>query len=118
MADLTLDDILATSEAEATEVGSLIALTTGLKTQLDQALVGEPISPAGKAKMDKIFASLQAQKDAVTAAILANTPSTAAPTPDIEPAAGALGQTGSASAGLAPSADGTPAAGAPAQTVG
>lgn len=113
MADLTLDDILATSEAETTEISSLIALTTGLKTQLDQALVGEPISPAGKAKMDKIFANLQAQKDAVAAAVLANTPSTAAPaTPETGQAAG------SAQTGLSgTSAGGTQAAGAPSQTV-
>lgn len=111
MADLTLDDILATSEAETTEIGSLIALTAGLKTQLDQALVGEPISPAGKAKMNKIFANLQAQKDAVAAAILANTPSTAEPEPAPAPAP--------ADIPAAPStASNTPAAGTPTPAVG
>lgn len=107
MADMTLDDILATSEAEETEVASLIALTTGLKTQLDQALVGEPISPAGKAKMNKIFASLQAQKDEIAAAILANTPSAAPATPAPAP-------TDSPAPSTVPD---TPAAGASTQTV-
>lgn len=115
MADMTLDDILATSEAEESEVASLIALTTGLKTQLDQALVGEPISPAGKAKMNKIFANLQAQKDEITAAILANTPSAApvAPTPAPTPAPAPADSPAPSTAPDAPA----PAAGVSTQTV-
>lgn len=109
MADMTLDDILATSEAEESEVASLIALTTGLKTQLDQALVGEPISPAGKAKMNKIFANLQAQKDEIAAAILANTPSAATVTPTPAPAP--------ADSPAPSTVPDTPAAGASTQTV-
>jgi len=87
MADHTLEDVLANSEAEKTEIDSLISLITGMKTLLDQALAGEPISPAGKARVNKIFDAIQAQRDEVTAAILANTPSNPTPEPTPEPPA-------------------------------
>jgi len=75
MADATLDDVLANTAAEKTEVDSLITLTSGIKTQLDQALAGEPISPAGVAKVNAIFAAINAHKQEISDAILANTPS-------------------------------------------
>lgn len=86
MTDYTLDDIIANAEAEKTEVDSLITLTAGLKTQLEAALNGEPISPAGHARFNKIFADIQAQRDAIAAAVIANTPSAPAePEPDAPP---------------------------------
>lgn len=86
MTDYTLDDIIANAEAEKTEVDSLITLTAGLKTQLEAALNGEPISPAGHARFNKIFADIQAQRDAIAAAVIANTPSAppADPAPPVD----------------------------------
>lgn len=96
MTDYTLDDIIANAEAEKTEVDSLISLTAGLKTQLEAALNGEPISPAGHARFNKIFADIQAQRDAIAAAVIANTPSAPPAEPTPTPPVDSAGATPSA----------------------
>lgn len=88
MADVTLDDILADTTAERTEVDALATLTAGIKTQLDQALAGATLTPAQQAKVNAIFTNIENNKAAISAAILANTPSTTTP-----PATGGTGVT-------------------------
>lgn len=86
MADVTLDDILADTTAEGTEVQSLATLTAGIKAQLDQALSGASLTPAQQAKVNQIFANIEANKGALATAITANTPSN--PTPPTTGGAG------------------------------
>lgn len=91
MADMTLDDVLADTTAERTEVDSLATLAAGIKAQLDQALAGQTLSPAAQAKVNKIFQNIEDNKAAISAAILANTPSTTTP-----PGTGGTGVTSTA----------------------
>ena len=71
----TLDETLASVEANATVGGSAVALMTTLKTRLDEALSGVTLPPAVQAKVDAIFNASESDKAALEAAILANTPS-------------------------------------------
>jgi hypothetical protein len=73
MPELTMDDVLANTEAEGTEIGALETFSKGLKTLLDNALANEPISPAGTRRVDKLFAAIADQKDAIAAALSAST---------------------------------------------
>lgn len=75
MADHTLDDILADTTAERSDIDALATLAAGIKTQLDQALSGATLTPAQQARVNAIFTNIEANKDALAAAILANTPS-------------------------------------------
>lgn len=71
----TLDDVLADVTAEATAIDSLSALTAGLKQQLADALAGVALPPNVQAKIDTVFAGLEANKQKVIDAISANTDS-------------------------------------------
>lgn len=79
MADVTLDQVLADTTAEKTEVDSLATLAAGIKAQLDQALSGATLSPDQQAKVNQIFANIETNKAAIVASITANTPSAAPP---------------------------------------
>lgn len=104
MADVTLDDILADTQAESTADASIVTLLNGLQTQLTQALSGQTISPAAQAKVNAIFKNMQANDAAISAAILANTP--ASPTP---PASGGTAGTSTAvTSSINPSTVGAP----------
>lgn len=70
----TLDETLASVESNGTVGGSAIALMTSLKTRLDEALSGVTLPQAVQAKVDAIFNASEADKAAIEAAILANTP--------------------------------------------
>lgn len=74
MADVSLDDILAETTAQATSDASIAALLTGIKTQLDQALSGATLTPAQQAKVNAIFGNLKANDKTIADAIAANTP--------------------------------------------
>lgn len=81
----TLEDVLADVADESTKEDSLIALTNGLKAQLDAALAGS-LTPAQQAKVDGIFAAIEANKAKVQASIDANTSPPATPAvPPAEP---------------------------------
>ncbi len=71
----TLDDCLA----DITDLGSkedgLITLTANIKAQLD-AITAGALTPAQQAKVDAIFAGVEARKTAVVTALDANTPKT------------------------------------------
>lgn len=83
----TLDEVLAAVKEEGTQQGSLITLTSGIKAQLDAVLAGQ-LPPAAQAKVDAIFAQVDADKAKVVDAINANTPAaTPAPVPDAPPPA-------------------------------
>jgi hypothetical protein len=69
----TLDDIIASVDSEDAVDDSIIALLTGIKAQLDAVLAGG-ITPAQQAKVDAIFAKVEASKAKVAAAVVANTP--------------------------------------------
>ena len=88
MADLTLDDILAATTAEQTADASIVTLLQGVEAQLATALAGQGISPAAQAKINTIFANMQANIGTITAAVTANTPAApAAPAATPAPAA-------------------------------
>ena len=78
----TLDQVLADVTAQTSQIASLATLTAGIKQQLADALAGTTIPPAVQAKIDAVFAGLEANNAAVTAAIAANTPPTPAPVPN------------------------------------
>lgn len=70
----TLDEVLTDVEAEGTQIDGLSTLTAGLKQQLADALAGVTLSPAVQAKVDAVFAGVEANKQKVVDAINANTP--------------------------------------------
>ncbi len=73
----SLDEVIDDVTAEGTQIDGLTTLTAGIKAQLDAALAGA-LTPAQQAKIDAIFAGVEANKQKVVDAINANTP--AAPT--------------------------------------
>jgi hypothetical protein len=75
---VTLDQLLAKVQEETTLETSIIAMLGSIKAQLDAALSAE-LTPAAQAKVDAIFAALEANTSNLSAAVAANTP--AAPTP-------------------------------------
>lgn len=101
----TLEDIIAETEAERDLDASIVALLTGLKQQLDEALSGATLTPAQQAKVNTIFSNLQKNRDALAAALAANT--SAAPAPD-KPKADAQATSVSVSSSKNPSAPGEP----------
>lgn len=75
----TLDETLTLVTQEGTVDDSLIALTQGIKAQLDQLLAGG-LTSEQQAKVDQVFAGIQANIEKVSAAVTANTPASP-PTP-------------------------------------
>ncbi len=79
----TLEETLAAVEAESTSGASIIALLVGIKKQLDDALGGQ-LTPSQQMRVDAIFNKATANKDAIDAAVTANT-ETAPPPADKVP---------------------------------
>jgi hypothetical protein len=75
----TLDQVLADVTDESTQIDSLSTLTAGIKAQLDAILAGS-LTPDQQAKVDAVFAGIEANKAKVVAAINANSPPAPAPT--------------------------------------
>lgn len=69
----TLDQLLQEVQDSSTVEDSIISLLTNIKTQLDAALSAE-LTPAAQAKVDAIFAALEANQAKLSDAMLANTP--------------------------------------------
>lgn len=69
----TLDEVLADVADESTKIDSLSTLVAGIKAQLDAILAGG-VTPEVQAKVDALFAGIEANKAKVQAAIDANTP--------------------------------------------
>ena len=70
---ITLDQLLAKVQEETTLETSIVALLTSVKAQLDSALSAE-LTPSAQAKVDAIFAALEANTGNLSAAVAANTP--------------------------------------------
>lgn len=75
----TLDQILTDVADESTQIDSLSTLTAGIKQQLADALAGTTLPTAVQAKIDAVFAGVEANKGKVVAAINANTTAAAQP---------------------------------------
>ena len=75
----TLDQVLADTEDEKTQIASLSTFVQGLQKQLADALSGEVISPTAQAKIDQIFANVESNKAAVVQAMNTNTPASSIP---------------------------------------
>lgn len=69
----TLDEVLADVQAESTQIDSLATLTAGIKQQLIDALAGTVLPPEVQAKVDAVWAGVEANKAKVVDAINANT---------------------------------------------
>lgn len=68
----TLDEVLADVNEESTKLDSLTAFVAGLKQQIADALAGATLPPAIQAKVDAVFAGVEANKAKVVAAMDAN----------------------------------------------
>ena len=65
----TLDEVLAKVTQESGSIDSLIALMEGIKQQLADALSGATLPPEVQAKVDAVFAGVEANINKVVAAI-------------------------------------------------
>jgi hypothetical protein len=72
----SLDETLAKVTEANSKADSLIALTAGIKAQLDEALADVNLTAEQQAKVDAIFGEAAASVDEIDAAISANTPPT------------------------------------------
>lgn len=70
----TLDQVLADVAEESTQIDSLSAFVAGLKQQIADALAGTTLPPAVQAKVDAVFAGVEANKGKVVAAMAENVP--------------------------------------------
>jgi hypothetical protein len=70
----TIDDVLAGVTELDTLEDSLIALTTNIKALLDAALANTTVPAEVQAKIDAVFAQVEANKVQVADAVTANTP--------------------------------------------
>lgn len=77
----TLDETLAAVTAEDTKIDGIIALVTGLKQQLADALAGTTLPPAVQQKIDAVFATATASAGKIDTALAANTPAAPPATP-------------------------------------
>jgi len=69
----TLQEVADDITAETTVIGGISTLIDGLQAQLAAALAGTALSPATQAQVDAIFASAEANKAALAAALLKGT---------------------------------------------
>jgi hypothetical protein len=76
----TLDDDLAAVTAESTRLDSIDTLITTLNQRIADALSGTTLPPAVQAKVDAVFAGLQANSAKIDTALNTNVPPPA-PTP-------------------------------------
>jgi len=74
MPPTTLDNVLTIVADERTVIASLEAFINGLKAQLAAALAGADLSPVVAAKVEAIFVAVAANRAAISAAIVTNTP--------------------------------------------
>ena len=75
----TLDQLVQDVNDESTLEDSIITLLNGIQAQLTAALAGTTLPTAVQAKVDAAFATLEANKAKLAAAITANTPAAPAP---------------------------------------
>lgn len=68
----TLDDVLDRVTSQRTQIDSLVALTRGLHQQVVEAM-GATLTPSQQDRIERIFAAVQDNADAVAAAVKENT---------------------------------------------
>lgn len=85
MADL--DQVLADVQSESTLIAGISAFVSGLKQQLADALANTSLPPDVQAKIDAVFAGVEANKSSLAAALATDTSGAPVPPPDA-PAAG------------------------------
>jgi len=103
---ITVQQILDDVANESAVIDSVSTLLAGLKAQVTAALASTNVAPASQAQLDEIFAAVDANRQKLAAAVVANTPASAADAPS----AAATPVSGPAAA----SAAGTPVPTAPA----
>src|SRR4051794_35866658 len=70
----TLDQIALEVAGESTDIDSLAKLFAGIQQQLADVLSGANLPPAVQAKVDAIFAAVEANKQKLADALAANVP--------------------------------------------
>lgn len=75
----TIDEVLADTTEESSKIDSLVVFIAGLKQQIADALAGVTLPPAVQAKVDQVFAAVEANKGRIVSAMEANTPPTPPP---------------------------------------
>ena len=70
----TIDEVLVGVTELDTLEDSLIALVQNIKAQLDALLANQGIPAEVQAKIDAVFAQVEANKTQVSEAVIANTP--------------------------------------------
>lgn len=70
--DHNIDEVLSDVADESTQIDSLSALTSGLKSELDKILAGA-LPPDVQAKVNSLFDAVEANKAKVVTSINANT---------------------------------------------
>ena len=70
----SIDDIIADVTEETTTIGSLDTAIKGLQQMLADALANETIPPAVQAKIDSVFATVEANKAALAQAMTDSVP--------------------------------------------
>lgn len=81
----TLDEVLADVQSEKDEISSLTAFIAGLRQQIADALLGQGISAEAQAKIDAIFAGVEANKQAIHDAMVTPPPTPEPPPQDPPP---------------------------------
>ena len=81
-----INEVIADVTAETTLETSLVTLLSNVQSQLTSALANVSVPVATQAQIDGIFALLEANKTALTAALTANTPVVVNPSSSTSPA--------------------------------
>ncbi len=70
----TLDQVLQDVNDEATVIDSVVTLVASLQKQVADALANTNLPPDVQAKIDQVFAQVEANKAKLATAVVANTP--------------------------------------------
>ena len=81
----SIDDIIADVSAENTTLDSLDTAINGIQQMLKDALANETIPPAVQAKIDSVFATVEANKAKLAKAMTDSVPPAPTPTPTPTP---------------------------------
>ncbi len=70
----SIDDVIADVTAETTTIASLDTAIKGIQSMLAAALAGTTVPPAVQAKIDSVFATVEANKGALATALTDSVP--------------------------------------------
>lgn len=94
-----IDALTADVAKQATVVDGIATLLSSVKTQLAEALAGEQLSAAARAKLAAIMPLLEANTQKLSDAIVANTDAAPPPAPVATPSSDSSGSGGVSSSG-------------------